>query len=1099
MNEIQGKFMLQFIFGKPASGKTFTILNKIKESTEKNKQCVLIVPEQFTFESERAVLRSLGDKTALSVSVLSFSRIYDEVCRKVGGNAGKILSESDKVIFMKRALMQISGELLLWRKYTNSISFAKTMLDTIGEFKINAINYNDIKNASENSDNTILKNKLHDIALIYETFDTLIGEKFIDPADTLTKLYRQLENYSFFENKTVFFDSFKGFTGQQKKIIERIVSQADDVFFSFTNNPENTRKFNVYENIRDTVMYIKKIAKRYGVYIENDINLKDGYYNSKNINSVEALLSGEEVTLTEHNGAVTICSAGNYFDEAEFTARNIRRLVRTEGYRYRDFVVIARDCDVYKNAFAAACKKNGISLFFDERVPLSAFPLFNAAEAAISALKFSTQNILKFHKTGLGTLNYDEISTLENYVYLWNIDGVSWCNEWVADTRGFTADSDKKGENEKQLKILNELRVRALMPILHFKENIGNNAASMVKSLISLFEECNSTEKLIVISENYKNDNNLFTADVLKSSYDEFMKILDSIVLCFGNNNISVSEFSDALSMAVSLADVGVIPQMLDQISFGSADRIRPQRPKIAFILGANQGVFPRTVGNSGIFTVAERKELISNNIEIADNSITSSIDEEYLVYCNLCCPTDKLFILYNNQTLTGEKTICSAFVKEIEEKLDVISLSEPNDSVLLSQLPESENAVFSEYCREISNKNSSILNTYKEACADSVEISNKISTIDNFVNNNAKTILPDTAKKLYGKNINMSATKFDAFNRCSFSFFCRYGLGVKKIQPAEFDVMQRGTIVHFVLEQLINEHRDDISQLNGQELDVLTDKYIAVYLDSIKGYRKLENEKMKFLVSCLTRSLKDVVRHIASEIAQSEFKPVACELKIGNDGDIPAQLFEFDSGNIILSGSIDRIDSYNGFIRIIDYKTSSKSFKLPDILFGLNLQMLLYLYAIIRGQGKSDKLAAGILYQPSKRDTNDSGMAMNGLLPADLELLAAMDRNLSGEYIPKISINKDGSIAKKLTSFIEPEDFTPIFDFIENIMRKTGNRIASGDISVNPIDGRESPACKYCDFAHICAIEDREIERVPEYTNSKVIKVLKEGGEDVV
>ena len=187
--------LLKFIFGRPASGKTYQILEKIKRQTKAGRQCVLIVPEQFSFESERAVLRALGDKAALGVTVTSFTRLCDEVGRYAGGIAGVTLTDAQKVIFMSRALHSVEAELTLWRKYCRSVRFEKTMLDTVGEFKINAVSPDKLKAAAEETESAALKAKLCDTALIYETYDALVGERFLDPADRLTKLYRQLEDF----------------------------------------------------------------------------------------------------------------------------------------------------------------------------------------------------------------------------------------------------------------------------------------------------------------------------------------------------------------------------------------------------------------------------------------------------------------------------------------------------------------------------------------------------------------------------------------------------------------------------------------------------------------------------------------------------------------------------------------------------------------------------------------------------------------------------------------------------------------------------------------------------------------------------------------
>lgn len=1083
--------MLQLILGKPSSGKTFTILEKIKMLNKIGEKCVLIVPEQFTFEAERLILKELGDKSALEVEVLSFSRLYDQVGNIIGGVAGTLLEDAHKVIFMKRALNYLKEDLKLWRKYSNSISFAKTMLDTVGEFKINGCSADDLLNTADNIENPSLSAKLKEITLIYKQYDILVGEKFIDPTDSLTKLYNMLESYNYFKDKNVFLDSFKGFTGQQYKILDRIICQADNVYLSLTDDVNNKKEFGVYTNIRSSAEQVKSIAKKYAVEIKEPLVLTKTYFNGSALSGMEAIMSGSDTVDLENDGSVVINKENNIYDEAEAVARTIRRLVRTENYRYRDFVIIARDAEYCKEAVINACAKNSISCFYDKRVLLSAFPLSVAVESVISACDFNSDDILRFNKTGLGNLSFSEISELENYIYLWNIEGNDWLKEWDMDPRGFTTNPINEDEFNAKISLLNNLRIKAVTPIINFKSKFNQNAKSMVEAIYNLFLECEFSEKLLTLSQ--KADENYldYSSDIMKSAYEQYIGILNSLVRCYGNMSISKDEFSESLHHAVSLGSVGVIPQMLDQVTFGSADRIRPSRPKVAFIIGANQGIFPQFAFNNGLFNIIERRNLINVGLNISDNSVYSAIDEEYLVYCNVCCPSDKLYISYSEQTVSGEELQPSAFVLKAIDKLSITVNSLLNGKLNKNNAPETVDSAFTDYCRSRINTPGNAI-TISDALS-SGDIGYKIEHIENTLNSEYKNINPQTAEKLYGKNLKLSATKFDTFKRCQFSYFCRYGLGAKKLQPAQFDVMQRGTVVHFVLERLITEYGDKISTLTNEELDNLTDRYIELYLDTVSGYRSSENEYNRFLVSRISRSLKEVVHHIAKELSQSDFKPVACELAIGTENAEIELTFPFDKGKISVLGSIDRVDEYNGFIRIIDYKTGSKSFKLPDILFGLNLQMLIYLYAVIRARGLSDSNVAGILYQPSKRDTNDNGLAMNGLLPLEPELITAMDKSGNGEFVPKLPLKKDGTVSKRSNSYIEKDNFTEIFDYIELLMRNTGNSIVSGDISVSPTDGRESPACKYCDFSTICGFGDKTPNKVPDLTKDEVIEKIKE------
>ncbi len=1075
--------MLQFVFGLPRSGKTTKILSIAKKLANDGKNSVIIVPEQATFETEKSVLQTVGDSFALNIEVLSFTRLQDEISRKIGGISAKVLKDSDKIIFMNKALKQISGELKVWGKYANSLNFAKTMLDSIGEFKICAITTQQINNAQLLTDSQSLKDKLSDFALIFETYEMLIAERYIDPVDKLTKLYYNLENHHYFKNKTVFLDGFKGFTGQQFKIISRILSQANDVYITFTNDADSKRELDIFSNIRLAIMKIEKIANSYNVSINKPIILSDTYYTSNTIPQIERVISGNNVSVI-NDDTVTICKANTVYDEAEFAARTIRKLVRTQNYRYRDFAIIARDTERYATAIEHACDKNGVYCFLDKKLSMADFPLSVAVLSAIKALNFSTENILHFHKSGIGVLSVEEISLLENYTYLWNINGELWLKDWDMDTRGFiTEELDENAISE--LEKINHIRRKAIEPLIFFKNNFSGNAEIMSKAIVELLDSCCAADSLKNMCKELSS-NDIFSSDALKQAYDIFMGILDSLVTCFGKKTLKISEYYDALNLAISLEEVGIIPQTIDQVVFGQADRIRTSGTKIAFILGANQGIFPKFSDNSGIFATKERKKLIDIGLDITDNQIYDSIDENFLVYCNLFCPSDKLYISYSLQSLKGEPLSEASFVSNLKDSLNIKTVSEPA-KINLENLPETEQSAFSELCRRISKPEE--FNSIKTA----IDFSRKDNKTNDFlsaVNLQKQKITTENAEKLYGNNIYISATKFDTFNRCKFSFFCKYGLRLKKIQPADFDVLQRGTIVHYVLEKIISVYKEDIKNFSREQLDNLCDLYIEEYLNSVVGYNSVKTARHEFLISKISRSLKEVLFHLSKEFAQSDFKPNHCELKIGGKDGIPLD-FQYSKGKIIVNGSIDRVDQFNGYIRIVDYKTGTKTFKLPDILFGLNLQMLIYLYAITRGQGIEDKNAAGIFYMPSKRDLNNEGMCMNGLVKADIDLVLAMEKENSGEYVPALTFNKDGSLSKNSSNFITEDEFSKIFDYIEVLMKKTGNSIANGEIYINPVDGRESAACDYCDFKSICGREEDISFKVPIIKNSEIFEII--------
>ncbi len=1081
--------MLQFILGRASTGKTYAITEKTAESVASGLEPVLLVPEQFSFESEKCILDRLGDNGAQKVSVISFTRLCDEVERQRGGICGITLSEADKIIMMNKAIRRSKDRLQRWGRYSSSAGFSKLMVDTIGEFKINAISAEDLIYAATATDDAQLKLKLMDTACIYTEYDMAVSEKFIDPSDRLTKLYNTLEDYKYFENKTVFLDSFKGFTGQQYKIIARILSQAKDVYISLTDNPQDNRRYGLFSNIKHTKQRIESIAAAHGVDVAEDIILAESRYVAQDMRALEELMCQGSTEYEGDTPNITLCKADNIYYEAEFAARNIRKIVREKGAHYSDFVIIARDTAPYEDALENACKKHKISCFIDRRLPLSSLPPAVAMLSAVELTKgLSTEKILRFHKSGIGLLEFDEITELENYTYLWNIDGKLWQKPWDMNPNGFSANDENASGSDEVLARLNSLRNRAISPIIKFKNNFNGTASDMASAIVELFEDCNAPQQFVKISNEYKQNGDNSFSDGMRQSWDKLMGILNSLTLCFGDAQITQKEFCEALNMSVGLETVGIIPQMIDEVTFGSADRIRPSRPRFAFILGANQGVFPRITQSDGLFSSLDREKLAAL-INLPNKTLDAAIDEEFLLYSNLCCASERVFVSCS-ANIDGAVAEPSAFMEQISKKLGCNILHEPS-SLSHDNLPETAQGAFSSLCTSFSG-NGEDTATLKEALKTQTDIDSRVDAVFTSVNRPQFSISREAAHRLFGDNIRMSPSKFDTFNRCRFMYFCRYGLNAQRLQPAEFSAMQRGTLVHFVLEKAVERHGKNLSQLNTKQIYELVDQLIGEYLDSIPGYRSVETPRLKFLVSTISRTLKYVVSRLALEFAQSDFEPKKCELKIGYDGDIEEIKIPIEQyGKLSLTGIIDRLDTWNGYVRIVDYKTGHRDFKLPDILFGQNMQMLIYLYAVSKSE-QFGGVPAGILYMSASRakDTTAAKRRMNGLIPNDMDLVCAMEKENKGEFVPRLSADKPSD------SFVRQDDFDKIFDFIERRLKASGKAIFEGQVAANPVDGLDSPACSYCDYASICRIEKEKVFSVPKLSNREVIDEIERQAE---
>ena len=1067
--------MLKFILGRASSGKSYNTYRLIEKCVKDGQTPVLIIPEQFSFESEKRILSILGDKDTQRVKVLSFTRLCDEI-EHLNGGAVKDISDADRVILMSRAIRSVRDKLKCFSSYSGSSGFSKIMLNTITEFRQNAVNCFDVFEAANQAEGTALGRKLMDTAYIYAEYEDLKTEKFLTSKERIDWLYDVLEHFKYFEGKSVFIDSFGGFTGQQYKIIDRILSQAKEVTVSLCmDNSDSGSK--LFTNVKKAKERIKSMAVAHGVGIGEDIKVFAGDYISEGIKAVEEYMCFGKTDLKICNREVNVCNAQTAYDEALFAARNIRRIIREKNARMSDFVVIARNISDYEQPFLTACEKNEIKCFCDRRIPLNSMPPAVALKlAAELSGGITTEKILSFHKCGVGFLNEDELSILENYIYTWNIEGIAWQNNWNMDPQGLSGSNSK--DITAELETVNELRIRAITPVNEFLDEFGKTTKQMASAMVKLLESVNAKSGFLSLSNDYKKYGYTSFCEGIKTSYAKVMRILDSIVRCLGES-CDKSEFREVLKNCIDNETIGIIPQMVDEVTFGSAERIQPARPSYVFILGANRGVFPRAPQSNGVFSPGEIEKIINMGINIPDCSIGSSIDEDLLVYNCVCCADKQLYISFNNRA--GET---AHFVKRLIDNFDITVKFEP-DKLSADNLPQTYGEAFMRFCR--SRKYTCDYETVKSVLIDVTEYRQKIESVSGNYKRPHFDIPKELSRKLSGERIWISPSKLDTYSKCAFMYFCRYILGVKTAEPVCFSPMQSGTLLHYALQKFIEETKETLNSLSNEQIYDIIENKVNEYLDSFSGYRNAETPHLKYMVSGMTETLKYLGTRLRDEFLQSDFKPEACELVIGGEGGIPPLKLDVEDGiELFLTGIVDRLDKYGAFVRIIDYKSGNKDFKLPDILVGQNMQMLIYLYAMCKDGRFGDK-PGGIFYMHAALpdDNTPKSRRMNGFMPQDSELINAMDKSGNGEFIPQSS-------GKTRAPTVSHEEMNEIFSFLEFKIKQAGKNIANGKFSAVPVDGREKKACEYCEFSSICRIEKEKPYKVPNLKPDEVMDEIR-------
>nr|WP_278679931.1 helicase-exonuclease AddAB subunit AddB [Clostridium paraputrificum] len=1139
---------IRFIYGRAGSGKSTYCLNSIKNRLNDNNGNTLIylVPEQYTFQRETMLLKDVGEEGLLRAQVLSFKTMAQKVFDECGGRVHDRMRDVGKSMLIHKILQESEENLQYFNRISKEQGFTDIISETITEFKKYNVTPSVLREGLTKIDDEELKSKLTDLANIFEKFDISISENLVDTDDELTYLANKLNNCSLYDNAEIWIDEFTTFTPQQMEVIKGLARKCKEVNIALcmdeVSSGDDSEVTDIFNSLKTTELRILNMMRDEHIGYEKPVNLNDNKNNRFKYNHELKHLEKYFFTYPfksykQDVNTIRLYKANNSYDEVENVAKEILRFVRDKGYRFRDISVVCRNIDDYEKIATVIFNEYDIPFFLDKKIDILSNPLIVLILSSIEVMirNWSYESVFKYLKSGLVNIDSNEIDILENYVLANGIKGFKWTNELSL--------SEEDNDEIDPIKVM--IKVREPLIKLHSRIR-GNKSVKAICTAIYEFLielDCfNRIEEWISEFDEYGMQSKVMEYQQVS---EIVIDILDQAVDVIGEDLITINEFYKILNAGFQNREIGIIPVALDQVNIGGIGRIKGRNVKVLFIVGVNDGVLPAANKDEGILSDRDRDLLKENGIELSSSTRAKVFEEQYMVYTALTLASDYLMISYPMADFEGKSLRASIVIPRLKrifpkliEESDLFNLKEKSDkySKVTAPIP-----TFNELILALRRnyENEDVEDYWKDVYCwykDKEEFYNKSGNILEGLkySNDGEVVAREKLKKLYSikdGRLLFSVSRLENYAECPFSYFIKYGLKARDRKVYEFSAPDLGSFMHEILDEFTNKvkrERISWSELNFERCRNIVSDLIEKKLIEDSNSILNSSKKYKYFTNRFKRVIAKSVSVLAEQMRKGQFEIFSNEFQFGNLRDGAPIKLELPSGEeVYLTGRIDRIDSLdlhgNTYIRVIDYKSGSKKFDLNELYYGLQIQLLVYLDAILKNSEyilHTQAMPGAILYfkidDPiikSKSELQDEEirkqvldkLKMNGLLLKDAELVKAMDNDMETySLVIPATFKKDGDFSSN-SSVITEEQFNILREYVNFKMIELCEDMLSGKIRIEPCKNQRTSYCDYCDYSAICqfdtSIKDNKYKLVLKKDDKEIwndmIEKVKGGSED--
>ncbi len=1053
--------MLTLVYGTDWVANRDTLLNMIaRDVLGEQGGRILMVPELISHDTERRLCTVAGDTASRFAEVLSFSRLVGRVLDSAERPVQPCLDNGGRVAAMAAAARNLHGQLKAYASVATKPEFLTSLVDAVDEWKRCCITSDDLMQASKKTEGSFAQ-KLEELSLLLESYDALCLQGKRDPRDQMTWLLEQLEDCDYAEKHIFYIDGFPDFTRQHTEILKHLIVNAPEVIISVNCDAPGSSTPG-FEKAGATAGELIRFAKRAGIAV----NLQNIKPETTPVLPVQELMFQGHI-VPKPDIPLSVYTTDTPYQECVATADQILSLVHS-GVRYRQISVVCADMNTYRSTIRMVFDRCKIPVYLSGTEDILERPVITTVLSALDAALngFEQREVVRYMKSMLSPLPLEIADRLENYSILWNITGNRWLQEWTNHPEGLGGQWTE--EAVKELNELNTARKTAIEPLRELNNAFqkATDLKQQVQALYVFLDRIDLAERLSLLAEQLEIAEDHANAQILNQLWEILLTALEQMYDTLGQTVWDTEVFTRLLRLLLSQYDVGTIPTVLDAVMVGPVSAMRLQQSDHLFVLGAQEGALPGYTGTTGVLTDRERNALRQMGVPLTGGSlegIQAEFAEIYGVFCGarqsitVSCPAGQPSFLYRRmRELSGGE-------KPMTKILGAARADNWEAAALLSAFSDKKTAQL-------------------------LGVEAQFDEIEEKKDYDFGAVERNNVQKLYGSQLNLSASQVDRLAECRFSYFLKYGLRLKERKSAAVDPAEFGTFVHAVLEKTGQEvnQRGGFQQVSLEQTLDISAKYAREY--AMERFSELDSQRVSYLFARNGQELEMIVQELWQELQQSKFTPVDFEVGFGDHSAMNA--IEISGGQMRakLRGFVDRVDAWQedgrNYFRVVDYKTGKKDFDYCDVFNGLGLQMLLYLFALEdAGEallGKSP-VPAGVQYFPARvpmisadgaltdeeaANVREKAWKRKGLLLSDEDVLEAMEPDDKPRRMG-YSRNKDGVISGDVAS---REQFTLLKKYLNCLLGKMVDEIASGEVTPNPYTrGSSHNACTFCPYGEVC------------------------------